>query len=451
MLPTSHPALINPPLTSIRHEEVDPSLEENLLVEEGESGDDAETAPADQAAVLAEAFSEFIRTSARLEKSYRELQAEVHGLGQELAERNAALNRSLAENQRMRLALEQIVGSMPCGVMVVEREGAITMMNPETGRLLGIGGAERPSTLREMAAQSGVYLEKVFAGLAEEAAQEFCVQGESGKRWVEVRNRQVFHSPEREAGPDQTILILRDVTAQKRAENARESGRNALALTEVTTMLAHEIRNPLASLELFAELIELDGERRAEWISNLRAGIRSLSGTVNNVLSLHTAGVLKLVPMPLAALVTHAIEFMRPLADQAGILIEWWDRDCPLLVKGNDAAIQQVMLNLLTNAIRHTPASGAITVTMELLPDEFAGEWVAVDVSDTGCGVRRDQMARLFEAGFSGNGESSGLGLAVCERLMKQHGGRISVMNLVDSGARFRLEFPALRLEMVNA
>ncbi len=457
MLPTSHFALINPPLTSIRHEAVEDSLEDDLLLNEGEDVDDeveggVETAAAGQAAMLAEAFSEFIRTSSRLETSYRQLQAEVFELGQELAQRNAALNTSLAENQRMRLALEEIVGSMPCGVMVVEPEGAIAMMNPETGRLLGFDGAEaRPETLREMAAKSGVGLDKVFARLEDEAAQEFCVVSKGGKRWVEIRNRKIFNGRERGGAPDQTILILRDVTAQKRAESDRESSRNAMALAEVTTMLAHEIRNPLASLELFSELIERDEVRRAEWISNLRAGIRSLSGMVNNVLSLHAAGALKLVPLPLAALVTHAIEFVRPLADQAGISVAWWDEVCPLLVKGNDSAIQQVMLNLLTNAIRHTPMGGLITVTMETQPDEFLGEWVVVDVLDTGCGVRRDQMARLFEAGFSGSGESSGLGLAVCERMMKQHGGRISVMNVVGSGARFRLEFPALRLEMVSA
>jgi signal transduction histidine kinase len=97
--------------------------------------------------------------------------------------------------------------------------------------------------------------------------------------------------------------------AQKRVEQEREAAQNAIALAELTTVLAHEIRNPLASLELFAELIENDGERRAEWVSNLRAGIRSLSATANNVLSFHGSGSLKLAPIALSSLIGNAIQF----------------------------------------------------------------------------------------------------------------------------------------------
>ena len=96
------------------------------------------------AVLLAGAFSEFISASARLENSYRQLQQEVSELGQELSARNAALNTSLAENERMRLDLQQIVDSMPCGVLVLDRKGEISMINPESRRLLGLDGAHFP-------------------------------------------------------------------------------------------------------------------------------------------------------------------------------------------------------------------------------------------------------------------------------------------------------------------
>ena len=92
------------------------------------------------AALLASAFTEFISASSRLEKSYRQLQEEVSELRVELSARNAALSTSLAENERMRLDLQQIVDSMPCGVLVLDRQGEISMINPESGRLLGLEG-----------------------------------------------------------------------------------------------------------------------------------------------------------------------------------------------------------------------------------------------------------------------------------------------------------------------
>jgi two-component system sensor histidine kinase FlrB len=411
------------------------------------------------AVLLAGEFSEFITAASKLESSYRALQDEVSQLGQELSERNAALNTSLAENERMRLALQQIVDSMPCGVLVLDCDGQISMINPESRRLLGLDSAQfvidTKTTLRQISAWSGVNLEASYEdGSNSDWGQEFCVRGSEGKRWVEVRNRRLFRASDKPCVLDKTILILRDVTTQKRAEQERETGRKA----EITTTLAHEIRNPLASLELFAELIEQDDERRDEWISHLRAGIRSLSGTVNNVLSFHGSGTLALAPVALSAAIGNAIQFIQPLADQAEVSLEWLGGNDEIHVMGNASALQQVVLNLVSNAIRHTPAGGNVTVSLRLAKSGAKdrkhgdnGEQLIAEFSDTGCGIRGDQIDRIFEPGFSGSGDTSGLGLAVCERIMKQHGGRISASNCANSGARFTLHFPVHQMELALA
>ena len=410
--------------------------------------------------LLAGEFSEFIAAASRLENSYRALQDEVSQLGQELSERNAALNASLAENERIRLALQQIVDSMPCGVLVLDCDGQISMINPECRRLLGLVEthftAESETTLRQISVSSGVNLEVFYKNAStRDSEQEFCVRGSGSKRWVEVRNSRLFH-PSGEA--DKTILILRDITAQKRAEQERESGRKAMALAEITTTLAHEIRNPLASLELFAELIENDDERRGEWVSHLRVGIRSLSGTVNNVLSFHGSGSLALAPVALSAVIGNAIQFVQPLADQASVSLEWFGGHDEMHVMGNANSLQQVVLNLVTNAIRHTPAGGNVKVSLRLASSDAKGkkfgdyaEQIIAEFSDTGCGIRLDQIDRIFEPGFSGSGDTSGLGLAVCERIMKQHSGRISVENCAHAGARFTLHFPVHQMELALA
>ena len=414
-------------------------------------------------ALLAGEFSEFILAASRLEDSYRALQAEVSELGMELSERNAALQESLAQNERMRSELQQIVDSMPCGVLVVGCHGDLSMINPEARRLLGLeradGEQQSKLTLKQISAHSAVNLEASYQTASEnEAESEFCIRGTSGNRWVGVRSRRLFQQSGKNGEPGATILILRDITAHKRAEHDREAGRRAAALAEIATVLAHEIRNPLASLELFAELILTDGDHRAEWISNLRAGIRSLSGTVNNVLSFHGSRSLKLAPMSLSALITNALQFAQPLADQASVSLEWNAKHKSIQVLGNESAIQQVILNLISNAIRCTPAGGKVSVSIrpETSNGKGAGDsnefdQVIAEFSDTGCGLRPDQIDRIFEAGFSGSGDTSGLGLAVCERIMTQHGGRISASHNIPAGARFTLHFPALQRKLSKA
>jgi signal transduction histidine kinase len=407
--------------------------------------------------LLASAFTEFISASSRLEKSYRQLQEEVSELRVELSARNTALSTSLAENERMRLDLQQIVDSMPCGVLVLDRKGEISMINPESGRLLGLDGAHFPqgskATLRQISAFSGVNLESSYEDASSnDTGLEFCVNEPSGKRWLEVRNRPLFHQSGRGSKPNRTILILRDITAQRRAEQERGAAREAMAMAGITTILAHEIRNPLASLELFAELIENDGDRRQQWISNLRVGIRTLSGTVNNVLSFHGSGTIKLAPVSLSALIGNAVRFVQPLANQAAVSLEWLADHCQNQVLGNESALQQVVLNLISNAIRHTPAGGSVTVSLWSEPiTENEERRVIVEFSDTGCGIRPDHIDHIFEPGFSGSGDTSGLGLAVCARIMKQHGGQICASNQIHCGARFMLSLPLLEPEAGSA
>ena len=467
MLPSSHLAPINVPHAECRNDGLIPERVGEFKID-GCAGweqdvKDESGMQARGAAILAGEFSEFISAATRLEDSYRKLQGEVSELGLELTERNAALNASLVEIERMRFALQQIVDSMPCGVLVLDRDGQISIINPESRRLLGLDEAHfaqgSKRTLRQISEYSGIDLEAAFeSASSSEAEQEFCVRDSSGKRWIEVRNRRLSAGGAGSERSDKTILILRDVTAQKRAEQEREAGRKAMALAEITTVLAHEIRNPLASLELFAELIEQDGGNRGEWISNLRAGIRSLSGTVNNVLSFHGAGSLTLAPVMLSAQIGNAIQFVRPIADQAGVSLEFVADDDQVDVMGNESALQQIFLNLLSNAIRHTPAGGKVAVSIRAEGSAINGEesakdsgQIMVQFSDTGCGIRPEQIDRVFEPGFSGGGDTTGLGLAVCERLMKKHGGRISVSNQINSGAIFTLSFPAFQQELATA
>jgi two-component system sensor histidine kinase FlrB len=390
---------------------------------------------------LADAFSEFISASSLLEASYRDLQQEVAHLGLELAERNAALSRSLAENDRMRAALQQSIDSMPCGVLVLDTAETVVMINPEGRRLLELGSAP-VRTLRDLSAMSLIDFESLMAGSQNRLDNELCLATTTGKRWLAIGNRELDcagYATERTAL--KSIWILRDITANKQAEQEREAARSAMALAEISTILAHEIRNPLASMELFSGLIAEDPDHTSQWVSNLRAGIRLLSGTVNNVLSIHCGSNTPLAPVDLTACMRSGVEFVQPVAEQAGVLLSLIRAEDGLTIQGNENGLRQIVLNLVCNAIRHTPPGGTIAVSTRRFSHRKTTR-ALVEVADSGCGIPESMIEHLFETGFSADGNTPGLGLAVCKRLMIQHGGEIRVYSRVNRGTTFQLEFP---------
>jgi signal transduction histidine kinase len=110
-----------------------------------------------------------------------------------------------------------------------------------------------------------------------------------------------------------------------------------------------------------------------------------------------------------------------------------------VMVRGNTSALQQVVLNVVCNAIRHTSRGGSVSVRVS------DRDGVAViEFEDTGCGIAPEQLGDIFRPGFSGSGDTSGLGLAVCVQIVKQHEGEMYVTSVLHAGTTFYVEMPAL-------
>jgi two-component system sensor histidine kinase FlrB len=228
--------------------------------------------------------------------------------------------------------------------------------------------------------------------------------------------------------------------AHTELEEERETARRLQSLAEASTTLAHEIRNPLASLELFAGLLaESDLEcEQLSWVWNVQAGLRTLSATVNNVLQLHQAAAPQMMPTDLGGLLRDSVEFLQPLAVQSGIEIGLHVGSGSFLVQADRHCLQQVFLNLALNAFHAMPQGGRLRI--EIVQ---GGEWVEVAVSDTGFGIAADCLERIFQTGFTTRPGSVGLGLAVCRKIVEQHGGSIVVRSVVGKGSTFMIKLPA--------
>jgi two-component system sensor histidine kinase FlrB len=400
--------------------------------------------------LLADAFGAFVSAATRLERSYCQLHDEVAQLRTQLEERNRALASSLEENARMRILHGQILEALPCGVAVVDAQRQeIVLLNPEAIRLLALPSAEQqlwerlPSTLLAMIDSRPS--QKWRRG----DEHQIAVHGPEGDRWLRIRSTSIESaSANLSSNPTFPTLILtiRDTTSQKRADEEREASRQMLALSEMSTLLAHEIRNPLGSLELFVSLLAADDEladQSRKWTEHLQAGVRSLAATVNNVLRFHTPDSAQLIAFDLSELLVNGIEFIRPLAQQAGIEISLEETLGQREVIGDPGALQQLLLNLAHNAFRHTPPGGSFSI--RACAESRNGKPVAVvDFADTGRGISPEDLPHIFEAGFSASRQSTGLGLAVCERIVTQHHGSITVTSALGQGSTFRMELPIL-------
>jgi two-component system sensor histidine kinase FlrB len=384
---------------------------------------------------LVRAFTTFTQAAGSLEKAYCQLKDEVARLNQELECANAELTRSLEENKRVRGFLTQILEGLPVGVLVFDADVKLQVINPESRRLLCVD----PSWLPEegMAWPSGITGFLKQAALAENPSDwEWASEGD---RAIRITQAQVNGG---EGGED-TVWLLRETTQEKRIAAENERAKRNQALAEIATVLAHEIRNPLGSLDLFAGLLADStpaGSEASQWISHIQAGLRTLSATVNNVLQFHGQPTLGRVPTRLDRLMRETVDFLAPLARQRGMQIRLQNRAGKVTLDADANRLQQVFLNLALNAFRAMSPGGWLIVTLAKM--SASRPEVQIDFEDQGMGIPEEAMARMFDPGFTTHPGSPGLGLSVCKKVMQQHDGAIYAHSEPRLGSTFTLTLP---------
>ena len=398
------------------------------------SRDDAERS-------LVHAFATFTQAADSLEKSYGQLQTEVARLSGELERANSELTSSLDENTRVRGFLAQILEGLPCGVLVFDAGARLRVINPEARRLLML----EPSWLPEEGMALPAVIDRLLAESSSKspaAESEWSFDDPAGTRFLGIARAQVFG---KDGADRETIWILRDMTEEKRIFTEREKSRRNQSLAEIATVLAHEIRNPLGSLELFAGLLAdttAITSEASQWVGQIQAGLRTLAATVNNVLQFHSQPCPEPIPTHLDRLLRETVDFLGPLARQRGMQVRLVNRAGKVLLHADPHRLQQVFLNLSLNAFRAmSPGSWLVVTVAWALASE--GAQVQIDFEDQGSGISEDHLEKIFEPGFTTHAGSSGLGLAVCKKVIEQHGGTIRVHSAPRLGTTFSLILPS--------
>lgn len=250
---------------------------------------------------------------------------------------------------------------------------------------------------------------------------------------------------------DQRTAALRQAEANERQARQAAEGANR-AKSEFLSRMSHELRTPLNAIIGFGQLLELDHLERdqQESVSQILKGGRHLLELINEVLDISRieTGNLSLSPEPVsvAHAIADAVVLMRPLAQQRRIdlRIPPEAHDGPELhVMADRQRLNQVLLNLISNAIKYNRQQGEVTVSVERAP----GQRCRIVVSDTGLGIPADKLDRLFvpfdRLGAESSGvEGTGVGLALSRRLAEAMAGTLEAASQHGQGSRFWIELP---------
>jgi signal transduction histidine kinase len=247
------------------------------------------------------------------------------------------------------------------------------------------------------------------------------------------------------------IASLAAVSMYRRLLRSERRARHAERLAELGTLtggLAHEIKNPLSTVQLNLQLLQEDlspeNPAYSRIVNRLNLVHRETS-RLRDILDdfLRYAGTLELdrKHVDLNELVEDLVDFFNPQAQINRVQTRWKPSPEPVIVSADPKLIKQALLNLMLNAVQamsEPPASGN-----ELILSVSTGENEAIiDVIDTGKGMPAEVLASIFDAYYSMKKGGTGLGLAMAQRIVNEHGGTITVSSEVGKGSDFRVHLP---------
>jgi signal transduction histidine kinase len=240
-----------------------------------------------------------------------------------------------------------------------------------------------------------------------------------------------------------------DSMAEQLAEGERARDAAETARRELVAAVSHDLRTPIAALRLLVDAIDdevVDEATRRRYLATVRTHIDSLSAMIDDLFELSRieAGQIEwsMRQVELSMLVDETVDAMRPEARAQRVDVRSELEDPHLSARANPEKIQRVLLNLLRNAIRHTPADGSVTVRAEAGHDA-----VLIEVADTGDGIAADAREHVFEPFYRGpqdaarDSDGAGLGLTICRAIVETHGGRIWIA-ASERGTRVRFSLP---------
>lgn len=356
--------------------------------------------------LLNEAITKINTASEALIKYYKVLEEKIKLLTEEV-------------DQKKRL-LSSIIDSIDIAVVFSDREGVIKLINKAAESLFSIKSEE---ILGKKELPIKIDGELIFPA-------------NSKKPFYAITSiSQVLDSDGKSIG---SVFICKDITRIKELEAENERNRRLTAMGALVTKIAHEIRNPLGSIELFANMIaqDLGNSIHGEYAKRISNAVSMLRNTLENMLSFTKGIQPKKEIKCINTIIKEIIKEFEELFHRVGIELEYTD-DSQYYISIDSTLIRQALINVIVNAYQAMPEGGLLSVKLTKEQNK-----VKISIKDTGQGIDNDMIERIFEPFFSTKDRGSGLGLSITNSIISAHNGKIEVKSQPKEGTEFAIYLP---------
>ncbi|MBC7223372.1 MAG: GAF domain-containing protein, partial [Anaerolineae bacterium] len=357
-----------------------------------------------------------------------------------MAIENAQLYRDVWERRN---ELEAVLQGIGDGVVVTDMHHRVVLINPVAKRIFHLGDVPEAEGLH--AATVDPQLQDLLQETMERGEHLVREIALPGAREGEERVYQALSSTmlDADGAPRGVVAVLRDITGQKELERMKSN---------FLSVVSHELKTPLHSIKGFVDIILLGKagpvtEVQRDFLETVKQQTEELQGLINDLLEfsrLEAGQVrLRLEPVPLGEVAEAVVEKLAPLARQGEVALHNRIPQDLAPVEGDRMRLEQVLSNLVDNAIKFTPSGGRVTLEARDL-----GQQVQVWVHDTGIGIPPEERERVFDRFYQVDSGSTrpyrgtGLGLSICKHIVERHQGRSWIEDREGPGTTFTFVLP---------
>jgi two-component system nitrogen regulation sensor histidine kinase GlnL len=352
-----------------------------------------------------------------------------------------------------------VLDSVGDGVIVISREGLITLMNPAAEEMTGRSRRQiQGASFKESFSAEPVLVEMVERTAASGISlsdQDNVVLNPDSRAIPANATTFPLLRPDGEAIG--VILTLRDLTSIRELEAAVRQADRLSTLGTLAAGLAHEIKNPLGGIKGAAQLLERELATGSDLLEYPRVMIREaerIDKIIRQLLELASPRGPRFTPVNLHMVLGDILLLQRESAGNLEVSIATgFDPSIPPIM-ADESQLTQVFLNLIRNALEAMPEGGRLSVTSRVLAeyhltrDESRSRMVAVEVADTGGGISAENLVKVGTPFFSTKDGGTGLGLAICQKIVAEHRGMIKIESKQGQGTKISVLLPLIQSPM---
>ncbi|QDT04555.1 Sensor protein ZraS [Rubripirellula lacrimiformis] len=343
-----------------------------------------------------------------------------------------------------------ILASMDAGVITTDRDGSITSINSRGQELLGLAGDGIGTMLDQLDREHellGTIQSDVSSNHQRIRDRDYLITRQGHPQTLRAGCTLLRNQLGEEIG---TVLHVRDVTQKALIEEQLRRMERYMGLGSLAAGLQHEIKNPLSALSLHVQLLceRLRGDGSPddtadvdpdvqEMLDVLRSEVRRINDVLDGFRNYASTNHLGRSELDVPELIMKLVRLLRPQTESQSIEIETEFSDTPVTnVMGDSVRLEQVLLNLAINAVSAMPQGGILRFAVDQKYDSLR-----IRVADTGHGISPEIRSQIFDPYFTTRGDGTGMGLALCDKIIQQHNGNIDVRT-GSGGTEFTIFLP---------